>query len=65
VIGWLSSLAGAVYAVYLMYLGVGPVKKTPDDQRVIYVIVICVVLIVASMILGSLLGGLLLASSIL
>lgn len=65
VIGWLSSLAGGIYAIYLMYLGVGPIKKTPDDQRVIYVIVICVVMIVVSMILGSILGALLLAGSIL
>ena len=63
VIGWLSSLAGGIYVIYLLYLGVGPMKKTPEDQRVIYVVIICVVLIVASMILGSILGMFLLAGS--
>jgi ABC-type multidrug transport system permease subunit len=61
VIGWLASLVGGIYVIYLLYLGVGPIKKTPDDQRVIYVVIICVVLIVASMILGSILGMFLLA----
>ncbi len=62
-VGMLSSLAGAIYAIYLLYLGVGPVKKTPDDQRVIYVVIICVVLIVASMVLGAVLGMFLLAGA--
>jgi hypothetical protein len=61
VIGWLSSIAGGIYAIYLLYLGVGPIKKTPEDQRVIYIVIIVVVLIVASMILGSILGMFLLA----
>jgi len=61
VIGWLGSIAGGIYAIYLLYLGVGPVKKTPEDQRVIYVVVIVVVLIVASMVLGSVLGTFLIA----
>ncbi len=26
-LGWLAILAGAAYAIYLMYLGLGPVKK--------------------------------------
>lgn len=63
VIGALASLAGGIYAIYLMYLGVGPIKKTPADQRVVYVIIICVVLVVGSMILGSILGAILLAGS--
>lgn len=61
VIGSLSSIAGGIYVIYLLYLGVGPIKNTPKDQRVIYVVIICVVLIVASMILGSILGMFLLA----
>lgn len=60
-IGWLGSIAGAIYAIYLLYLGVGPVKKTPDDQRVIYVVIIIVVMVVASMVLGSMLGMFMLA----
>jgi len=63
-IGWLASLAGGIYAIYLMYLGVGPMKKTPDDQKVIYMVIIFVVLIVVSMILASVLGMLFLAGSV-
>jgi hypothetical protein len=61
-IGWLGSIAGGIYAIYLLYLGVGPVKKTPEDQRAIYVVIIVVVLIVVSMILGSVLGMFLITS---
>jgi len=60
-IGWLGSIAGGIYAIYLLYLGVGPIKKTPEDQRVIYVVIIVVVLIVASMVLASILGTFLIA----
>ena len=39
VIGWLISLAAMVYGIYLMYLGIGPLKKTPEDKKVVYMIV--------------------------
>src|SRR5665647_3931993 len=37
-IGWLGSLFG-LYGIYLMYLGLGPLKKTPEDKKVIYLVV--------------------------
>jgi hypothetical protein len=64
VVGWLAAIAGWVYSVYLMYLGVGPVKKTPEDQRIVYVIIIIIVMIVISMIIAAILGGLFLASAV-
>lgn len=60
-IGWLGILAGAVYSIYLMYLGIGPVKKTPEDQRVIYIVIVILVLIVTSVVITWILGAMLLA----
>lgn len=49
-------LAAAVYGVYLWYLGLTPVKKTPEDKRVTYIIVSILVLIVVYIIIGWILG---------
>lgn len=38
----LAALCG-LYGIYIMYLGMGPIKKTPEDQKVIYMIVSIVV----------------------
>jgi hypothetical protein len=45
-IGWLGSLAGGIYAIYLFYLGIPVLKKTPQDKVAIYLIVIIIVLII-------------------
>ena len=63
IIGMLGSLAGGIYAIYLMYLGLGPIKKTPEDQKIIYMVIVFVVMIVATMVIGSVLGMILLAGS--
>jgi hypothetical protein len=55
-IAWLGALLG-LYSLYLMYLGLGPVKKTPDDKRVVYLIVSIVVLIGVYLVLGLVLGS--------
>lgn len=57
-LGWLAMLAGAAYSIYLMYLGLGPVKKTPEDQRVIYVIIAIVVYWAVYAIIAMLIGTL-------
>ena len=41
-------LAG-LYSIYLFYLGVGPVMKTPDDQVLPYMVVSAVVVIVVTL----------------
>lgn len=41
----LALLCG-LYGVYIMYLGIGPLKKTPEDQKIVYMIVALVVYIV-------------------
>lgn len=45
-IGWLGSLAGGVYSIYVLYLGLPIMKKTPEDKTPIYLIVIILALAV-------------------
>ncbi len=63
VLGILGSLAGAIYAIYLCYLGIGPMKKTPDDKKVVYLVVIFVVMIGISMLLAAVFGAMFLAGA--
>lgn len=44
-------LAGVIYCIYLWYIGLAPVKKTPEDKQVAYLIVSILVLIVVYWIL--------------
>ncbi|MBK8519528.1 MAG: Yip1 family protein [Ferruginibacter sp.] len=62
VIGWIVSLAAWVYGVYLMYLGIGPLKKTPEDKKVVYMIVAFLIMIVLYFILVAVLGAILFAA---
>jgi uncharacterized membrane protein len=50
-LGTIGVLLG-LYGIYLMYLGLPPIKKTPNDKQVVYLIVAFVVLIIIYMILG-------------
>jgi len=56
---WLGVLTifAAIYAIYLCYLGLPRVMKTPQDQVVIFMIVAAVVIIVVHMVLGAILGA--------
>ncbi len=62
VIGWLLGIAGMVYGVYLMYLGLEPLKKTPEDQKVVYLIVAFLIIIVLYFVIAFILGLVLLSS---
>lgn len=55
-IAGLLSLAGGIYSIYLWYLGIGPLKKTPEDKKVVYLIVIFVILLCVYFIIGMVLG---------
>ena len=52
-LGWLAVIAGASYSVFLMYLGVGPLKKTPEDQRIVYVVISIVIMLVVMFIIDA------------
>ncbi len=59
VIGWLIALAAWAYGVYLMYLGIGPLKKTPEDKKIVYMLVAFLIMIVLYFILVAILGAIL------
>ncbi|MBX2933394.1 MAG: YIP1 family protein [Ferruginibacter sp.] len=62
VLGWLLPLAAWVYGIYLMYLGIGPLKKTPEDKKVVYMVVAYLVMIAIYFILAAVLGAVLFAA---
>ena len=49
----------SLYGIYLMYLGLEPIKKTPEDKKVIYLVVTIVALIVVYVVIGIILGSIL------
>lgn len=46
VVGWLVSWLGALYALYLLYLGLMRVMKSPQDKVVGYTVVVVLIAIV-------------------
>ena len=58
-IALIGSLFG-LYGIYLMYLGLGPIKKTPEDKKVVYLVVTILVLIVVYFVIGLVLRNILL-----
>jgi hypothetical protein len=54
-LGLLITIAGAVYTIYLMYLGIGPLKKTPEDKKVIYMIIVFVIMLIVGGIISYIL----------
>ncbi len=62
VVGWLIGIAAWIYGIYLMYLGIGPLKKTPEDKKIVYMLVVYVIMIVLYFILIAILGAVLYAA---
>jgi hypothetical protein len=62
IVGWLIALAAWAYGVYLMYLGIGSLKKTPEDKKVVYMIVAFLIMIVLYFIIVAILGAILFAA---
>src|SRR5688500_9777692 len=61
-LGIIALIAGFAYSIYLMYLGIGPIKNTPEEKRIGYVIVIIIVQIIVYWILSSILASILFRS---
>jgi hypothetical protein len=61
IIGLLASVIGALYAIYLFYLGLPVMMKTPPDKVIPYMVVaavvIIVIMVVMSMITGAVIGA--------
>jgi hypothetical protein len=67
VIGLLATLIGGLYAIYLFYLGLPVMMKTPSDKVIPYMAISAIVIIVLSfiamMITGAVIGGAALATA--
>ncbi len=60
VIGWLGSLLG-LYGLYIMYLGLTPTMKTPEDKKIGYLLVSIIILIVVYFVIAAILSAILLS----
>jgi Yip1 domain len=45
-----------LYSIYLFYLGLTPMKNTPEDKKIVYMIVSALVIIVCTMVVGFILS---------
>ena len=59
-IGWLAVLIG-LYGLFLMYLGLAPLMKTPEDKKVGYLVVSVIILIVVYFAIAAILSGIFIA----
>lgn len=57
VIGWLISLLGGLYSLYLFHLGAPVLMKVPDDKAIGYTILIVAIAIVIGFMLGAILAS--------
>ena len=60
---WLAELLG-LYGIYLLYLGLVPLKKTPADKQVFYTVVVVLVAVLLNVVIFSLIGAVLAAFAI-
>lgn len=56
-LGWFIVLAGVVYAIYLLYLGLPPTMKCPPERAGAYTAVSVIVAIVVSWLLGMIVAA--------
>ena len=56
-IGWLVAIAGAIYGIYLLYLGLPHTMRCPADKAGGYTAVAVIIAIVLSWIVGMVVGG--------
>lgn len=58
-LGWLLSLLGAIYALYLFYLGAPVLMKVPEQKVMGYTAVVVVIAIVIWWVIGVIIAGML------
>ena len=56
-LGWLVPLAGGIYSIYLLYLGLPHTMKCPPEKSLGYTAVTVVITIVLSVIIGLVISG--------
>ena len=59
ILGWLLSLLGSLYSLYLFYLGVPVMMKVPEAKAVAYTVVVLLVAIVIGVVIGMINAGIL------
>ncbi len=59
-VGWISFLAG-FYSLFLMYLGLSPLMKTPEDKKAVYLIISIVAFVAIYWIITLILTAILMA----
>jgi hypothetical protein len=52
-LGWLVSVAGGFYSLYLLYLGLPKVMKNPADKTMIYLIVTIAAAVIVYIVVGA------------
>jgi len=52
----------ALYGIYVLYLGVTPIKKVPKEKAVVYTLVVVIVDIVIYVVIAAIVGSLMVAS---
>ncbi|HZV11818.1 MAG TPA: Yip1 family protein [Candidatus Kapabacteria bacterium] len=57
VLGWIASLAGGIYSIYLFYLGLPKLMGTPKEKVVGYMVVAALVMIVMYVIIGAIVSS--------
>ena len=55
--GWLIALAGSIYGIYLLYLGLPHTMRNPPEKSVGYTVVIIIIGFVLSLVIGAIVGG--------
>ena len=63
IIGWLLAIAGWIYSIYLFYTGLTIMKKTPEDKKVVYMIVAYIVIFAVTAIISAILMAIFLGST--
>ncbi|MFI4969105.1 MAG: Yip1 family protein [Lysobacterales bacterium] len=56
-LGWLIAIAGGIYSIYLLYLGLSPTMKSPPEKAAGYTAVSIIIAIVLSWIIMLVVGG--------
>lgn len=62
-IGVLLAIAGWVYSIYLFYTGLTIMKKTPEDKKVVYMIVAYIVIFAVTAIISAILMAIFIGST--
>ena len=56
-LGWLAALLGGLYAIYLMYLGLPRLMKSPEDKAIGYTVVVVLAAIILWIVIGAIMAA--------